>query len=402
MRQYSYYAKTNEGENKRGLIEASTPEQAAKILKERDYVVISLIEKRESFLAVIKRRLFSRVGVEEVVNFTRQLSTMINAGLVITDALAILKSQTENPNMVQIVDSIQKEIEGGSNFSDALSRYPHIFDLVYVALIRSGEAAGVLDKMLLRLADNLEKKREFNRKIKGAMVYPAIIVCGMIVVGAVMMVFVIPEMLDLYKEFDATLPTPTLILMAITNFASKYWWGFLLFFGVGGYGLFQFSKTEYGMLWLDGMVAKIPVVGKLRQSVMLTEFTRTLGLLVGGGILVVDALSISIGAMKSAVFRKAVQHAAEEVEKGTSMAVSLAKADVFPPLLPQMVSVGEETGKLDEVLLKIAAYFEQEGEAGVRNLTTAVEPFIMILMGFGVAFLVIAIIMPIYNLTSQF
>ena len=402
MRRFSFYAKTQEGENRKGLIEAGSAQQAAKILKERDYVVISVIEKSEGVFGMIKRRLFSRVGVEEVVNFTRQLATMINAGLVITDALTILKSQTENPNMVSVVDSIQKEIEGGSSFSDALTRYPQIFDLVYVALIRSGEAAGVLDKMMSRLADNLESKREFNRKIKGAMVYPVIIVTGMIGVGLVMMIFVVPKMLDLYQEFEATLPTPTIILMAVSNFMAAYWWAGLILLVGGGYGYSQFSKTDYGRIKIDTLISKLPVIGKLREAVMLTEFTRTLGLLIGGGILVVDALSISVGALKSAVFRNAVDRAAREVEKGTSVAVSLARTDVFPPLLPQMISVGEETGKLDEVLLKIASYFEQEGEAGVRNLTTAIEPFIMIIMGFGVAFLVIAVIMPIYNLTSQF
>lgn len=402
MLSFNYYARDKEGNPRRGVVEAIDKLSAAKILKERELVVISIEVKTEGVFGVIRRRMFSRIGTGEVVNFTRQLATMINAGLVITDALTILKSQTENPNMAFIIDSIQKDIEGGNSLSGALSKYPNIFSSVYVALVKSGETAGILDKILTRLADNLEKQREFEGKIKGAMIYPVIVVSGMVLVAIVMMIFVVPKLLDLYKEFEATLPLPTVILMAASNFMVAYWWVVLVILAAGGWFLRRFLATRYGKIKLDELFFAFPVIGKLRKAMLLTEFTRTLGMLIGGGILVVDALAVGKGAIKSAIFQEAIDEAAREVEKGTSLAVALAKAGVFPPLLPQMISVGEETGKLDEVMMKISSYFEQEGEVAIRNLSTAIEPLIMVTLGIGVGFLIVAVIMPIYNLTSQF
>jgi type IV pilus assembly protein PilC len=399
---FAYYARDSKGNPKKGLVEAVNRNQAAQILKERGLVVISLKEKRENLLSLVRRRLLSRVGMTDLVNFTRQLATMINAGLVITDALTILKNQTENPNMMLVVDSVQRDIEGGKSFSESLSKNPRVFDPIYIALVRSGESAGVLDKILLRLADNLEKRKALASKIKGAMVYPAIIVSGMVLVATVMMIFVIPELLGLFQEFEATLPTSTLILMAVSNFMVRAWWIVLILIGAAVWVFRRYRKTKMGELKVDSLISSLPVIGKLRRSLMLSEFTRTFGLLIEGGVLVVESLNVARDSVGSAVYKKAITESARDVERGTALAVALARAEVFPPLLPQMISVGEETGKLDEVLLKIATYFEQEAEVLIRNLTTAIEPIIMILLGIGVTFLIVAVILPIYNLTSQF
>ncbi|HUW21739.1 MAG TPA: type II secretion system F family protein [Candidatus Bathyarchaeia archaeon] len=402
MLKFNYYVKDKQGNPKKGIVEAIGQTQAAQILRERGLIVISLQTRTEGIISFFKRKFLSRVGLNEVVNFTRQLSTMINAGLVITDALTILRTQTENLNMASIIDSIQKDIEGGSSFSKALEKNPAIFDPVYVALVRAGETAGVLDKILNRLADNLEKRREFVNKIKSAMVYPIIIVGGMVVVGAIMMIFVIPKLLDLYQEFEANLPLATIILMSLSNFLSKFWWLVIIVILAVVWLIKAVAKTEAGKLKIDAFFFSLPVVGRMRKAMMLTEFTRTLGLLIGSGVLVVDALNVSLGAMTSALYRKSISDASSDVEKGTALAVSLARTEVFPPLLPQMISVGEETGKLDEVLLKIAGYFEGETEMAISGLTTAIEPLVMIILGLGVGFLIVAVIMPIYNLTSQF
>jgi len=402
MQKFNYYAKDAEGNSKKGVVEAVDRPSAAGILKERNLVLISIESKSEGLLTAVKKRIFTRIGLNDLVNFTRQLSTMISAGLVITDAFTILRTQTENPNMAVLVDSLQRDIEGGSSFSAALKKYPGVFDPVYIALVRSGETAGILDKILARLADNLESRREFVSKVKGAMIYPIIIIGGMFLVGLIMMIFVIPKLLDLYREFEATLPLPTIILMSLSKFLTKFWWLALILMTALFLGGKKFAKTDIGRLKLDSLFFAVPIIGKLRKSMILTEFTRTLGLLISGGVLVVDALNVTVGAMGSAIYQKAVLVATRDVEKGSTLAISLAKSEVFPPLLPQMVSVGEETGKLDEVLLKISSYFQQEAEVAVRNLTSAVEPIIMVILGLGVGFLIIAVIMPIYNLTSQF
>jgi len=304
--------------------------------------------------------------------------------------------------MGRLVSDVVREVEGGGNLADALEKHPKVFDQIYVALIRSGETAGVLDKILLRLADNLEKNSEFRRKIKGAMVYPMIVVGGMIAVISVMIIFVIPKLTMVYEEFQADLPVSTRILIGVSKFASHFWWIVVIIL-VGLIFLFKiFSQNSQFKKQIDSLTFKLPIIGKLRKGMMLTEFTRTLGLLIGSGILIVEAIEVTRKSLGSPNYEEKMEQASKEVEKGLPLATALARTEIFPPILPEMIAVGEETGKLDEVLGKVSSYFEQEADAAVKGLTTAIEPIIMIILGVGVGFLMISIIMPIYNLTSKF
>ncbi len=401
MEKYEYKAKDNDGETRKGIVEAKDEKFAVKVLRERGFFVISLRPKSKGFLAEAKGGFFSRVSLSDKVNFTRQLSTMIMSGLPVTEALEILELQT-SPAMARIIGEILRDVEGGGNLASSLEKHPDVFDQVYIALIRSGEAAGVLDKVLNRLADNLEKEKEFNSKVKGAMIYPIIVVSAMIGVAGIMMVFVIPKMTTIYDEFQAELPVPTKILMAVSKFATNFWWLCLAIIAGLIFGFRVLSKNPQFKKRYDEIIFSLPVIGNLRKQIMLTEFTRTLGLLISAGILIVDAIDIVRHSLKSPVYERAITEAGKEVEKGLPLATALARAEVFPPILPQMIAVGEETGKLDEVLTKVSSYFEQEAETAVKGLTSALEPLIMIVLGVGVAFLLIAVIMPIYNLTSQF
>lgn len=400
MEKFKYRAKDKDGKTIEGLVEASNITQAAKILRERDLLLISLSPKPESLTTTVRRGL-GRITIQDKVNFTRQLSTMVNAGLTITEALSILEAQS-SPAMNRLVNDVVREVEAGGNLADALEKHPKVFDQIYVALIRSGETAGVLDKILLRLADNLEKQSEFRRRIKGAMIYPIIVVGGMLAVMAIMVIFVIPKLTMVYEEFQADLPISTRILIGVSKFASRFWWMVLIILG----GLVFFVKAVSRNLQvkkqLDRLTFKLPIIGKLRKGMMLTEFTRTLGLLIGSGILIVEAINVTCKSLGSPNYEEKVMEATKEVEKGLPLATALARTEVFPPILPEMIAVGEETGKLDEVLSKVSTYFEQEADAAVKGLTTAIEPIIMIVLGVGVGFLMISIIMPIYNLTSKF
>ena len=400
MEKFKYKTKDKEGKTVQGLVEASNITQAAKILREKDLLVISLFPKGESLTAQVKKGL-GRVTIQDKVNFTRQLSTMINAGLTITESLSILENQA-NPAMGQLLNDVVREVEGGGNFADALEKHPKVFDQIYVALIRSGEAAGVLDKILLRLADNLEKNSEFRRRIKGAMVYPIIVVGGMIGVMAIMMIFVIPKLTMVYEEFQADLPISTKILIGVSKFASHFWWIVLIILAGLVFLVRLLAQNLQFKKQLDGLTFKLPIIGKLRKGMMLTEFTRTLGLLIGSGILIVEAIDVTRKSLGSPNYEEKMEQASKEVEKGLPLATALARTEIFPPILPQMIAVGEETGKLDEVLGKVSTYFEQEADAAVKGLTTAIEPIIMIVLGIGVGFLMISIIMPIYNLTNKF
>ena len=401
MNKFEYRCKDQNGKNYSGLVEARDKSQAARVLLEKGLIITKLNQKTEGMLASTSLKFFNKVSFNDKVNFTRQLSTMINSGLPLTEALRILEDQT-NAAMSKLINEVLNQVESGASLSKALEKHPQVFDRVYIALVRAGEEAGVLDTILNRLADNLEKQKEFGSKVKGALIYPAVVIIGMCAVALVMMIFVVPKLTSLYSEFNAELPLPTKILMQLSSLAVNFWWlGALAVVGV--IILFpNLMKQRTFRLEFDRLLFKIPIFGKLRIKEMMADFARTLGLLVGAGVLVLDALNIVRDSTGSPIYEDAISQASDAVQKGFPLATALAQTGVFPTILPQMISVGEETGKTDEVLSKIANYFAQEAEQNVKNLTSALEPLIMVVLGAGVAFLVIAIIMPIYNLTSQF
>lgn len=400
MKKFEYKVVDGESKIHAGLVEASDKSQASEILRNRGYMVLDIRDERSDIVNDVMAY-FSKPKLEDVSNFTRQLSTMISAGLSIVNSLEILKKQSK-PAMARVIDKVASEVEGGSNLADSMEKVGGVFNKVYVALVRAGESAGVLDKILKKLADNLEKQREFRNKTRGAMIYPVIILIGMVVVTAIMMIFVIPKMTDMYKEFGAELPMMTKILIGTSNIFVKFWPIMIVLVGGGIAGIRSWIKTELGGLMYEEMLFKIPIIGPLRQDMVLTEFARTMGLLSAAGISVLEALRIVAEALDSRIYCEGVMQAAVRVEKGYSLADSLAVATNFPKVLPQMVSVGEQTGKVDEILNRLAIFYEEETQTKVKALTTAIEPLIMIVMGVGVGFLVFAVIMPIYNLTSQF
>ena len=396
---YKYTAKNQFSENVNGKVEAQSIDQAAALLQSRGLLVIKLSPLTEQSFAAISNMLFG-VKPDDIVSFTRQLSTMITAGLPLANGLSILVRQSK-PEMSRMVATLLQDVEGGNTFASALEKHEE-FSRVYVQLVRAGEAGGVLDEVLNRLADNMEKEKEFRAKTRGAMIYPVIVIIAMVIVGFIMMIFVIPKLTEMYKDFGAELPLPTQILIGISDFMVGFWY-IVIGLGVGGFILFnRWKKTELGREQWDRFVLKIPIFGILRQKTILTEFARTLSLLLGAGISLLQALEIVTEGMENQIYRDALTNATKQVEKGVSLSQSLARYEEFPPILQQMISVGEETGKLDDVLLKLSRYFEQEAEQAVKNLTAAMEPLIMVVLGVGVGAMVIAVIMPIYNLTSQF
>ena len=398
---YTYKAFTSDGKETKGVVEGTTQDHAVRLLKEKQLVVVSLTVTGDSpFSGILSR--FQRVGFSDIVNFTRQLSTMITAGLSLPQSLAILREQTTNPEFVKVLADIEHQIVGGGTLADALSKYPTYFSSIYVSLVRAGESSGLMDKVLARLAETMESQREFNNKVRGAMIYPAIIVVGMIVVVGVMMVVVVPKLTDLYKDFGISLPMSTQILISLSNFAISFWW--LILLGSVGtvIGIQRWKKTPVGERMVDTYLLKIPVFGTLQKKSILVEFTRTLAMLLSAGIHILDALKILKNSLGNVLYRDAIDDIGKKVEKGFTLGDTFQSHKEFPPIVSQMIKVGEETGKMDETLLKLSAYFQSETENLVKGLTTAIEPIIMVFLGLGVGFIVISVITPIYNLTSQF
>lgn len=398
MIRFRFKAKSKDGVTRKGIVEAQSLASAANVLREQGLVIVELHELNASGSLFT---MGNKVKFEDIVNFTRQLSTMIGAGLPLTDALSILQVQA-SPILQSKISQILRNIEGGSTFATALESHPDAFSKVYIALIRAGESAGVLDTILVRLADNLESEREFRSKTKGALIYPVIVLIGMSVVGIVMMVFVLPKLTSMYQDFNAELPAITKALINFSNFLNKFW--YIMIVGIFGvlYGLRMWKKTKSGALAIDQLTLKIPIYGKIRLMVMMAEFSRTLALLASAGVSLVESLGIVKDVVDSVNLSDSLVVIAKDVEKGNPLATSLAKHPTFPMIISQMVAVGEQTGKLDEILNRVAVYFEVESEHAIKNLSTAMEPLIMILLGVGVGFLIVAIIVPIYNLTSAF
>ncbi len=401
MKRFLFKAKTDNNQQIKGVIEAVDFNNAKRLLIERGYHIIELKERRSRVHLLKKLGLRHKVRYNDIVNFTRQLSTMLSAGLSLADALEILQTQSSSA-LSQVIHQVLSDVQGGVTFGQALSHHPKVFDRVYISLIRSGEAAGSLDKVLSRLADDLEKKREFNSKIRGALVYPAIVILAMIMVAMVMIMVVIPKLSVLYESFNSQLPMSTQILIGISHIMTDYWW--LMLLSIIGFINFLawFKKTPFGGYWLDKLVINLPVWGKLQKEVILTNFAYTLSMLLEAGVPMLVSLAIATETSNNRVYQSSIKAVTDQVEKGIPMSAAMEIDEVFPMIVSQMVGIGEETGELDTVLARLAHFFEVEAEQKVKNLTTAIEPLIMIVLGVGVGFLVISIIMPIYNLTSQF
>lgn len=401
MKRFLFKAKNKLGELVKGEVEAQDEASAAKLVRGKGLLVLSIKAVFENPITFI-RNLKDRITPSDVATFTRQFATMVAAGLPVTESLLILRSQAKG-SMGKIVSQILSDVEGGESMSKAFMKHPKVFTPTYIALVKSGEAGGVLDTVLVRLADDLEKQQEFKGRVKGALIYPEIIITGMVIVAAIMMIFVVPKLTSLYGEFNAELPLPTRVLMGISDAVIKFWPITLATLIGGFYGFKAYRNTEKGRIKTDELIYKIPIVGALQKQVALTEVTSTLSLMTGAGVSILEGLVITAGVVDNVVISNALKDVSAQVEKGFPVSFAFAKhPDVFPFILSQMIAVGEETGKMEEVLSKVSHVFAVESDQKVKSLTAAIEPIVMVVLGLGVGFLVIAIILPIYNLTSQF
>ena len=394
-----YRAVTKDNKVVRGLIEAKSIDEAAIYLRNHEMTPVKISEPEKGISGMMN--FGKKAKSSDLVFFTRQLSSMLTSGLTLMQSLTILRKQVQNQEMSDVVQGVIASVEEGSSLSDAMEKYPKIFTPIYIALIKAAESSGLLDKVLLRLSENLEKQEKLKSTIKSALMYPILVIIMMFIVMAIMMIFVIPQLSVLYENLDVDLPLPTQIVIGISNIFVNAWW---LMIGIG-VGVFYFYKrwsaTESGKLVLDALFLKIPIFGKLIQQSIMTEFTRTFGLLVGTGSLVVDSLVKSSDVVGNSIYKREIIQISRRVEKGISVGDAMENSAHFPPIVVEMVKIGEQTGKLDESLTRVSEYFEREVEQTVKTLTTAMEPIIMIVLAVGVGFLILSIITPIYNLISS-
>ncbi len=395
-----YKAVTTDSRIVRGLVEAKDTAEAVTYLRDKDLVPVSITPDKKNDLSQFIP-FIGKVKQGDLVLFTRQLSSMLSSGLTLIKSLQILQEQMVGHAMFDVINSIVSDIEEGKNFSSAISKYPEIFSPIYVSIIKSAELSGLLDRALSRMADNLEKQVKLKNTIRGALMYPGIVIVLMIGVVFIMMTVVIPQLSGLYKSLGVQLPFTTKIVVALSEFVVSFWPFIIVGLFLGIFLFRRWHKTEPGKLIMDNFMLKIPIFGPLSKKLLLTEFSRTLSLLIGSGTLVVDSLVQTSDTIGNIHYRNAVVDVAKRVENGITIGDALSSYSLFPPILIQLVKIGEQTGKLDGTLMKASEYFETETDQAVKTLTTALEPFIMITLGLGVAFLLIAVITPIYSIIAE-
>lgn len=398
---FVYIARDLQGVDHKGTIETSDSSGVARILSKKGLIVTSIKEQRKEGISSFNK-LFNRVSFDALVIATRQLSTMIESGLVLSEALDILVDQQSNKRLKDVLSEVSRDVKNGLDLASAIRKHPDVFPPLYGNLIGSAEQAGNLDVVLNQMADNLEKEREFKSKVKGALIYPVIIVLMMLGVISIMMFFVIPRLTSLYTQSDIELPLPTLILITTSNIFINYWWSMILGGIVGGVLFYRWVSTVSGKFIFDTILLKIPVVGLIIKDTALTNFTRTFGQLTAAGVPILDALVTIREITGNTVYQRALEETYNGVERGLPFSTQLETVGVFPKLVSQMYKVGEETGKVDKVSFKMADYFETEVDHLVKNLTVLIEPVVLIILGLGVGFIVLSTILPIYKLTTSF
>jgi len=397
---FKYKGKTLQGKEIEGEITGDNKELVMAELR-RQAIIPTQIKKKPTEINISIPGFGAKIKEKDKIVFTRQFSTMIDAGLPLVQSLEILGQQTENPELAKYIKDIKMTVEGGSTFADALRKYPKVFDQLYVNMVEAGEAGGILDTILARLAAYMERAMALKRKVKSAMTYPIVILVVAVVVVAGLLIFVIPQFADLFTSFGGTLPLPTRIVIAMSDFLGG-WGGLIILLTVIAFfiTLKKVKQTERGKLYLDRFMLKTPVFGSLLQRVAIAKFTRTLGTLISSGVPLLDGMDITARTAGNKVIEKAVQSSRTSISEGKTIAEPLGETHVFPPMVVQMISIGESTGALDTMLSKIADFYDEEVNAAVETLTSMLEPMLMVFLGGSVGFILIAMYMPIFGLAN--
>jgi type IV pilus assembly protein PilC len=398
MTKFKWEGVTRGGELRRGELEAVSEEAVMNRLRAEQITP----RKVRRAAREINIKIGSGIGEKDLVVFTRQLATMIDAGLPLVQCLDILATQTENPHFGRVLASVKSSVEAGSTFSDALRKHPRVFDELYVNLIHAGEVGGILDTILNRLGTYIEKAQKLKRQVKSALIYPSVVMVVAIVVIVVMLTWVIPVFENMYKEFKgAQLPKPTQMVIGLSNsFASNWYWFAGVTFG-SVVAILLLIRNPKGRVLFDRMLLRIPVIGPVLRKIVVARFTRTLGTLLTSGVPILDSLEICAKTSGNKVVEQSIMYTREKISEGKDMAGPLSETGVFPPMVVQMIGVGEQTGAMDQMLQKIADFYEDEVDVAVAAMTKLIEPIMMVFLGVVIGGLIVAMYLPIFELAGN-
>ena len=394
---FSYSAKSIAGDISRSEIDLPSKDHVIAYLRRQKLIPVSVREKPKDISLGMRHRVRTR----DIVIVTRQFATMINAGLPLVHALDILAKQTDNNVLKKSLGDVLYDVEAGNTLADALEGHPKIFSDLYVNMVSAGESGGILDTILLRLASFLEKSERLMRRVKGAMIYPAVVLSVALIAIVILLLFVIPVFEQMFASFNQTLPLPTRIVLGASEMLQSYWWGMLLGLGAGLVIFRRWVATSAGRLRFDRFMLRIPVLGVLVQKAAIARFTRTLGTLLSSGVTILDGLEITARTSGNRVVHDAVMESRAAIAGGKSIAEPLRDAAVFPPMVTQMIHVGEETGNLDGMLDKIADFYDDEVDVAVENLLKILEPILIVVLGTIVGGMIVAMYLPIFQIVSM-
>lgn len=400
MKKYDYEARDS-ASNKivKSVVQADSENAAAKLLTSQGFVPlkIELQDDKTSFFA----KFSGRITTKDKVVFTRQLATLIGAGLPLAQSLRTVQEQTTNKRMQEIVQEIISDVEGGKSLSDSFAKHPEAFNKVYVALISAGETSGTMDDSLKRLAAQQEKDAAMMSKIRGAMMYPSIVLVVIILVIGFMLFTVVPQVEGLYRDLNKGLPFVTLMMIKTANFFSSLWWLVILAMIIGGYFLAQYLKTEQGIRTKDIFKLNVPLFKGMFRKMYMARFARTGQVLLSTGVPMLDMLRITSDAVNNVIISESILRASDKVKGGKALSASLSNEDYFLAMVPQMIKIGEQSGKIDEMMGKTAQVYEDELDEEIRALSTAIEPVLMVFLAIVAGTMVAAILLPIYSLVGN-
>jgi type IV pilus assembly protein PilC len=395
---YLWKGRSPSGELLSGEYETENKDELVSYLRKRKIIITSVRSKGKDIN--IKLPASNRVSVKDIGVFTRQFATMINAGLPMVQCLDILSAQSEKEMLRSTISRIMLDVQGGATLGEAMGRHPKVFNQLYVNMVEAGEAGGILDVILVRLATFLEKLDALQRKVKSALTYPAVVAFVALGATAFMLIFIIPTFAKMFTDFGGELPLPTRIVIGISDFLRSFWWALIAGIAFLVVTLRRYYKSESGRLQIDKLMLKIPVLGTVVRKGSVARFTRTLGTLISSGVPILQGLEITARTAGNRVVENAVMATRESISQGNTIAEPLKACGVFPPMVTQMISVGEQTGALDEMLDKIATFYDSEVDTAVDALTAVIEPVMIVIMGFVVGGMLIAMYLPMFKLVT--
>lgn len=399
---FNFQAKNSEGEIREGKIEATNRDEAITVLQDKGLIPLDLKREDES-VDILKNfeKLWNNVGQQELAIFYRQLSTLVEAKVSITTALRAIEEQTENKILGSILVEMIGDIEDGMPLSESMIKHKEVFSPLAISMVRAGEISGNLQKSISFIADNTEKAYQLNSKVKSALMYPGFVLSAAVIIGFVVFTVILPKLTKVFSDMNVDIPWYTKLIMDTGDFMQSFWWAIVVIILGGIVGVMYYIKTDSGKDEFDQIKLKLPILKKMFKYVYISRFSENLSVLLNGGIPIVKALMIVGDIVDNSVYKKIILRAAEEVKTGGVMSSVFVRYDEFPPILGKMIKVGEETGKISDVLNNIADFYDQEIERMTKNMTALIEPILIVALGIGVAILVFAILMPIYSLTSS-